>query len=276
MDFAAAVGLVGMAFLLLAFGSAIVAIVVFSAEDGFAGYLTAIESPLFRRAVRNTVEMAVVVTVACLVVSYPYAYCMVYSSRAVRIALIAALLISFWTSLLVRTYSWQIILNDTGLLNQLLLSLGVVDEPLRLARTKFAVYVGMVHILAPLSTLALYANIRSLGPGLLLAARGMGASPARAFLHVTLPLTAPGAFAGATLVLILALGFYITPQILGGTGDLYVGNAIVIQLEELYRPEVASAMSVLLLVSVLVVLLAAGRFVGVGRILGIDRARERG
>ncbi len=265
-----AIGLPGMLFLLLAFGSTIVALVRISLTDpGPENFTTAFSSGLFRQALFNTVEMSIVVTGLCLLVSYPYAYCLVHARRTVKIVLFTALLLSFWTSLLVRTYSWQIILNDTGLVNEALTSLGLIEEPLRMARTRFAVYLGMVHILAPLSVLAIYANMRGLGNALVLAARGMGARPSIAFLRVTLPLTLPGAVAGATLVLILALGFYITPQMLGGAGDAFIGNAIVIQLDELYRPGVAAAMAVVLLLGVLVILGAVGRFVGITRILGI-------
>ncbi|MGW6456786.1 ABC transporter permease [Streptomyces sp. NPDC055078] len=270
LNLASGIGLPGMLFLLLAFGSTLVALVRISLTDPSPeNFVTAFQSGLFRRALVNTVEMSVVVTGLCLLVSYPYAYCLVHSRRLVKILLFTALLLSFWTSLLVRTYSWQIILNDTGLINEALTSMGLIDEPLRLARTKFAVYLGMVHILAPLSVLAIYANMRGLGSGLVLAARGMGARPSVAFLRVTLPLTLPGAVAGATLVLILALGFYITPQMLGGAGDAFIGNAIVIQLDELYRPGVAAAMAVILLLGVLVILGAVGRYVGITRILGI-------
>lgn len=235
-------------------------------------YSIALDSGIFRRSVSNTVKMALIVTVLCLLVAYPYAYVMARCGVLLRTVLLAAMMISFWTSLLVRTYAWQIVLNDTGLVNDALINLGLVDDPVRLIRTPFAVDLGMTHILAPYLILALYAQIRSISPELEMAAQGMGARRSVAFLRVTLPLSVPGAVAGAILVFVLAIGFYITPEILGGASQTYVGTAIIQEVQDFLRTGVGAAMAVMLFVAVMVVLAIAGRFVGIKKILGIDRS----
>lgn len=235
-------------------------------------YSIALDSGIFRRSVGNTVKMALIVTVLCLLVAYPYAYVMARCGTVLRTVLLAALMVSFWTSLLVRTYAWQIVLNDTGLVNDALINLGLVDDPVRLIRTPFAVDLGMTHILAPYLILALYAQMRSISPELEMAAQGMGARKSVAFLRVTLPLSIPGAVAGAILVFVLAIGFYITPEILGGASQTYVGTAIIQEVQDFLRTGVGAAMAVMLFVAVMVVLGIAGRFVGIKKILGIDRS----
>jgi putative spermidine/putrescine transport system permease protein len=267
-----ALGLPAVLFIVVAFVLPMGAIFLSSLNDPSPdNYATALGSGIFRRSVGNTLKMAVIVTVLCLLVAYPYAYVMARSGTTLRTVLLAALMISFWTSLLVRTYAWQIVLNDTGLVNDALIKFGVVEDPVRLIRTPFAVDLGMTHILAPYLILALYAQLRSISPELEMAAQGMGARKSVAFLRVTLPLSVPGAVAGAILVFVLAVGFYITPEILGGASQTYVGTAIIQEVQDFLRTGVGAAMAVMLFVAVMVILALAGRFVGIKRILGIDR-----
>lgn len=270
-DFFGALGLPGLVFVLLAFGVPIVVIVVKSLTDPSPSNYSAIfDSGIYRRSIWSTIEMALVVTGLSLLVAYPYAYAMARSGRVLRTVLLVALMLAFWTSLLVRTYSWQILLNDTGVVNEALTTwLGVLDEPIHMIRTRFAVYVGMVHILLPYLVLALFAQLRTADPDVERAAQGMGARPWQVFWRVTLPLSLPGAVAGSVLVFVLALGFYITPAMLGGAQDVYVGEAIVLQIEEFLKPGVGAAMAVFLFAVVLVVLAVAARLVGLGRVLGI-------
>ncbi|MGW4422448.1 ABC transporter permease [Streptosporangium sp. NPDC004631] len=276
-DYWSAVGLPGLIFVLLAFGVPVVVIVVKSLTDPSpANYSAIFDSGIYRQSVWNTVQMALVVTGLCLLLGYPYAYAMARSGRVLRTGLLVALMLAFWTSLLVRTYSWQILLNDTGVLNKALIDwLGVVDEPIHMIRTKFAVYVGMVHVLLPYTVLALYAQLRAIDPDVERAARGMGARPWQTFWRVTWPLSLPGAVAGSVLVFVLALGFYITPQMLGGAQNIYIGQAIVLQVEEFLKPGVGAAMAVLLFAVVLVVLGITSRFVGLARILGVGEGRRK-
>ncbi|WP_182881004.1 ABC transporter permease [Microbispora sp. H10949] len=276
-DFWSGAGLPGLVFVVAAFVVPMAVVVVKSLTDPSpANYSAIFTSSVYQRSVVDTLEMALVVTVLCLLIGYPYAYTMARSGTAMRTFLMVALMLAFWTSLLVRTYAWQIVLNDTGIVNTALRDwLGLTSAPIHMIRTPFAVYVGMVHVLLPYAVLALFAQLRSIDPDVERAAQVMGARPWRVFARVTLPLSLPGAVAGGVLVFVLALGFYITPQLLGGARQVYVGQAIMQQIEQFLKPGVGAAMAVLLFVAVLAVLGLAARFVGLGKILGVGMGRRR-
>jgi putative spermidine/putrescine transport system permease protein len=266
----------GVAFVLLAFVLPMVVVLWQSfTQPGVSNYTAAWDSGMFRRAIVATFEMAAVVTVISLVIAYPYAYAMARGGKALRGFLFAALMVSFWTSLLVRTFAWEILLDDTGLVNKALLNLHLISQPLAMMHTAFSVDVGMVHILAPYLVLALYAQLRAISPDLEQAARGMGARQSAAFWRVTFPLSLPGAVAGSVLVFILALGFYITPAMLGNGIGQYIGQAIVNEVEQLLQTGVGEAMSGLLLALVLILLAVPARFVGLWKILGVARRSQR-
>ena len=266
----------GVAFVLLAFVLPMVVVLWQSfTQPGVLNYTAAWDSGMFRRAIIATFEMAAVVTVISLVIGYPYAYAMARGGKALRGFLFAALMVSFWTSLLVRTFAWEILLDDTGLVNKALLNLHLISQPLAMMHTAFSVDVGMVHILAPYLVLALYAQLRAISPDLEQAARGMGARQPAAFWRVTFPLSLPGAVAGCVLVFILALGFYITPAMLGNGIGQYIGQAIVNEVEQLLQTGVGEAMSGLLLALVLILLAVPARFVGLWNILGVARRSQR-
>ena len=266
----------GTIFVILAFAVPMVMVLVQSFTNPSPhNYSIALGSGIFQRAIVATFVMALVVTAISLVIGYPYAYAMVRSGQAMRGFLLVMLMISFWTSLLVRTFAWEVLLQDTGVINTALINLHIIKQPLSMMHTTFSVYVGMVHILAPYLILALYAQMRTISPDLEMAARGLGAKQSTAFWRVTLPLSLPGAVGGSVLVFVLALGFYITPEMLGtGTGT-YIGQAIVNQVEQLLQTGVGAAESVLLLAMVVIVLALAARFIGLGKILGIGRRSER-
>jgi len=218
--------------------------------------------------------MALGVTVICLVVSYPYAYVLVRGGKLMRAILLGALMLSFWTSTLVRTYAWQILLNNTGLINRALINLGITQQPVQLIHTQFAVYLTMSQILAPFTILTIYSAMRTVSPDLEQAARVMGARPSVAFFRVTVPLSLPGAAAGGILVFVIALGFYITPSIVAASNKIYIGSAIIEQLNVFLQTGVAAAESVILLVAVLLALALASRFIKIGAVLGLgDRER---
>jgi ABC-type spermidine/putrescine transport system permease subunit I len=232
-------------------------------------YVDAWESELFRRSILTTLEMAVGVTAICIVAGYPFAYVLARGGKIIRTMLFVALMTSFWTSTLVRTYAWQIMLNNTGFINKALLDLGLIDQPIRMIHTQFAVFLTMAQILLPFAVLTTFAAIRSINPDLERAAQVMGARPSVAFFRVTVPLSLPGAAAGGVLVFVIALGFYITPSIVGASNDLYIGSLIVQQLEVYRSAGGAAAQSVVLLVIALGLLAVAARFVGLGRVLGL-------
>jgi putative spermidine/putrescine transport system permease protein len=272
VDFYSAISAPAVVFAVLVFLIPVVVILTRSLTDPDPGnYTVAITSEIFLRSLWSTFRMASIVTIVCLIVSYPYAWALARAPKPIRVILFTAVLISFWTSTLVRTYAWQILLNNTGVINSLLIDTGLIDSPIPLIRNDFAVYVGMAHVLAPFTILTLYTQLRSIRPELEQAASSLGARPAGVFWRVTVPLSLPGAAAGGILVFIIALAFYITPEVLGSSGQLYLGSVIVQQIQVLLRTGVGAAQAAILLALVLVVLLIAGRFVGLGRILGIER-----
>lgn len=244
-------------------------------NPGPENYSEAIGSGVFQRSLGTTIRMAAIVTLICMVLAYPYAYAMARAKKTGMLVLLGALMFAFWTSTLVRTYAWKIILNDTGVINQSLMKGGLIDSPLPLGGGEFAVYVGMTQVLLPYVVLTLYAQMRTIPVELELAAQSMGASRISTFFRVTLPLSFSGAIAGGLLVFVIALGFYITPQILGSPRRSYVGTSIVQQIEVFLKPGVGAAQAVILLALALIILLGVGRVVGVTKILGIEGARKK-
>jgi putative spermidine/putrescine transport system permease protein len=220
------------------------------------------------RVLINTFWIALIATVTCLVVGYPYAYLMTVVPGRVAGLLLIAVLLPFWSSLLVRTFAWQVILRDTGIINRFLLDLGLISEPLTLIRTTAGVILGMSHILLPFMVLPLYAVMRRIDPEFGRAAANLGASPATAFLRVFLPLSLPGILAGCLLVFVLALGFYITPALLGGLRDQMISQLIVQQIQQRLDWGFGTAMSVLLVGITLAILLVMSRAVRLRDVFG--------
>jgi len=174
----------------------------------------------------NSVKMAAITTVCCALMGYPMAYYIARSRPGVRNVLLLAVILPFWTSLLLRVYAWVGILRNDGLLNSVLLSLGIIDAPLEIYRTDLAVYIGLVYAYLPFFILPLYANLVKLDLRLLEAAYDLGARPWQAFLRVTLPLSLPGVIAGAMLVFIPTVGEYVIPEMLGGADTLMMGRVM--------------------------------------------------
>jgi ABC-type spermidine/putrescine transport system permease subunit I len=214
-----------------------------------------------------TAEVAAVVTIAALLLGYPVAYLLARLDRSKSNLLLILVLVPFWTSVLVRTYAWMVLLGRQGVVNQFLLAIGAIDQPLRLLNTTSALYVAMVHVLLPFMILPLYGVMRGLDEDLLRAAQGLGAAPFAVFRQVWLPLSLPGVFAGCLLVFILALGFFITPALVGGPRDLMI--AILIQQQvDLFNWPFASALAVVLLAAALIVFGVFERSLGVAQIFG--------
>ncbi|MDR2566862.1 MAG: ABC transporter permease [Bifidobacteriaceae bacterium] len=245
--------------------------IVYRAFDDPANFSAALESGVFRRSVWTTVRMSLIVTVVCVILSYPYAYALARSGPGFSAFLLIALMVSFWTSTLVRTYSWKILLNNTGVINKTLISMGIIDEPIRMIGTDFAVGLGVAHVLAPYTILTIYTQIRAVGPELEEAAQVAGARPTVVFWRLIMPMSVPGMAAGAILVFVMALGFYITPAILGSAEDVYIGTAIVQQVQVFLKTGVGAAQSLLLLAIVLLTLGVASRFVSFGKLLGLAK-----
>jgi putative spermidine/putrescine transport system permease protein len=235
---------------------------------GLSNYEKFFAQEAYLRVLTNTFWIAVLSTVTCLVVGYPFAYLMTIVPGRLAGVLLIAVLLPFWSSLLVRTFAWQVILRDTGIINRFLLDLGLISEPLTLIRTTAGVILGMSHILLPFMVLPIYAVMRRIDPEYGRAAANLGASPASAFLRVFVPLSLPGVVAGCLLVFVLALGFYITPALLGGLRDQMISQLIVQQIQQQLDWGFGTAMSVLLMVITLVVLFVASRAVRLRDVFG--------
>jgi putative spermidine/putrescine transport system permease protein len=235
---------------------------------GLANYEDFFASEANVRVLGNTFYIATISTIACLLVGYPYAYLMAIVPPRVAGLLLIFVLVPFWSSLLVRTFAWEVILRDTGLINRFLLGLGVISEPLPLIRNTLSVILGMSQILLPFMVLPLYTVMTRIDPELTRAAANLGASPFAAFRRVFLPLSMPGVMAGALLVFVLALGFYITPTILGSPRETMISRFIADQVQGRLNWGLGTAMAVILMALTFVVLAVASRFVKVGDVYG--------
>ena len=235
---------------------------------GLSNYTRFFERETYVRVLTNTFWIASLATAFCLLVGFPFAYLMTVVPGRIAGVLLIAVLLPFWSSLLVRTFAWQVILRDTGIINRFLIDLGLITEPLTLIRTTGGVILGMSHILLPFMVLPIYAVMRRIDPEFGRAAANLGASPARAFLRVFVPLSLPGVVAGSLLVFVLALGFYITPALLGGLRDQMISQLIVQQIQQRLDWGFGTAMSVLLMVITLIILFAASRAVRLRDVFG--------
>ena len=235
---------------------------------GLSNYERFFTQEAYIHVLTNTFWIAFVSTVTCLVIGYPFAYLMTVVPGRVAGLLLIAVLLPFWSSLLVRTFAWQVILRDTGIINTFLIDLGVISEPLTLIRTTGGVILGMSHILLPFMVLPIYAVMRRIDPEYGRAAANLGAPPVSAFLRIFVPLSLPGVVAGSLLVFVLALGFYITPALLGGLRDQMISQVIVQQVQQRLDWGFGTAMSVLLMVVTLVILYIASRAIRLRDVFG--------
>ena len=205
---------------------------------------------VFIRLLLQTIWISVVVTLLSLACAYPLAYFMAASSGRWAGLLLIVVLLPFWTSVLVRTTAWIVILQNKGIINTVLLSLGVIAEPLELIYNRFGVYVAMVYVLLPFMVLPLYSVMKAIKPDQLRAAGSLGATPFAAFFSVYLPQTLPGVGAGCLLVFIQAVGFYVTPALVGGRKDQMISMAIANYALDTANWNMAAALSVVLLACV--------------------------
>ena len=187
-------------------------------------YVLLFSDNLYLDTYLSSVKIAVVSTFFCVLIGYPMAYYIARAKPSIRHYLLLAVILPFWTSLLLRVYAWVGLLRTDGVINNVLMWLGVIDSPLTLYRTELAVYIGLVYAYLPFFILPLYANLVKLDVRLLEAASDLGARPWSTFLHVTLPLSMPGVIAGAMLVFIPSVGEYVIPEMLGGAGTLMMGR----------------------------------------------------
>ncbi|WP_293802014.1 ABC transporter permease [uncultured Bosea sp.] len=223
-----------------------------------------LETPVYWRVFSNTVLLALATTLICLALAYPLAYAMSRASSTRAAIMFALVLLPFWTSILVRSYAWMVLLGRSGIFNDWLSRAGLIKEPLNLLYTPFAVYVAMVYVLLPFMILPLYSVLRSIDPSLLRAAEGLGASARQIFFHVVAPLSKPGVAAGCLVVFILALGFYITPALMGGQRDVTLAMLIAQQLD-MYEWNFAAVLASMLLFFSLAVFFIFDKMIGIER-----------
>ncbi len=189
-------------------------------------YLYLAEDSLYLIAYLTSIKLAFVATVFCLLLGYPMAYAMANTSKKTQTLLLLLVLLPSWTSFLIRVYAWMGILKNHGLLNNLLMWLGVIDQPLQILNTNTAVYIGIVYAYLPYMVLPIFANLVKMDRSLKEASEDLGAKPWRTFLSVTLPLSRSGIIAGSMLVFIPAVGEYVIPELLGGPGSLMIGKVL--------------------------------------------------
>ena len=232
-----------------------------------ANYAELAEKAYLWRAVVVSLEITLTVTLVSVILAYPLAWIIAYRvpPRWQRLALLLAIL-PFWTSYVVRSYAWLLVLAREGIVNQALVGLGLVAEPLTLANTRFATVTGFVHFFVMLLTLTIYANLIQLSPNYRRAAQDLGASGLQTFRHVVLPLTLPGIVTGAFLTFVLCIGDYVTPQILGGNTELTVPQVIMVQLGRRADFPLAAALAIVLMGIVTLAYLAAARWLRLDRL----------
>jgi spermidine/putrescine transport system permease protein len=228
------------------------------------GHFLANES--YRQALINSLEVTLVVTVVSVLLAYPFAWFLaeIVPERWQRLGLMLAIL-PFWTSYVVRSYSWLLVLGERGVVNSAMTGLGVLADPVQLANTRLAIITGFVHFFVMLLTLTIYANLKQLSPSYRRAAADLGASGVQTFIYVILPLTLPGIVVGAFLTFVLAIGDYITPQILGGGSELLMPQLIMLQVGRRGDFPMASALSLILMVFVTAAFFACARWLKIER-----------
>ena len=213
------------------------------------GYL--FNDALYWKAYLNSMKIAFFSALIALFIGYPMAYGMARSDRTWRNVLLMLVILPFWTSFLLRVYAWIGLLNNSGIINNILLGLGVIDHPIVMMKTDFAVYVGIVYSYLPFMVLPLYTTLEKMDLTLLEAAADLGCRPFKAFLTITLPLSLPGILAGFMLVFIPALGEFVIPDLLGGTDTLMIGHVLWDEFFANRAWPVASAVAIAMLLLVL-------------------------
>ena len=241
----------------------------FIGRDGslsFENYERMMKSKAYIRIFLTTFKISILTTIICAAIGYPLAYFMSQLSRKWANICMIGVLIPFWTSLLVRTYAWLVLLQKKGLLNNMAIEMGLISEPIKIVHNTTGTLIGMVHIMLPFLILPLYANMRAIDKDALKAASSLGATPTRAFWTVFFPLSLPGLLAGLLIVFVLCLGFYVTPAILGGRRVIMAAMKISSNIELYFSWGAASALGVVLLVVTGIILFIASKLVSMDQL----------
>lgn len=235
---------------------------------GIENYATIFQETIYLRVLANTVVISGAVTLITLLLGYPYAYLMATGSPLTQRAMAFVVLVPFWTSILVRTYAWLVLLQRRGLVNRTLEWSGLITEPLDLVHNRIGVYIGMTQVLLPFMVFPLFAVMSRIDRSHLQAASNLGAPPTQVFIRVFLPLSLPGVIAGVLLVFILSLGYYITPALLGGPRDIMIAQLIQEQIGEFGEWGIGAALATVLLIGTVLLAALLNRFIKLDRIWG--------
>mgnify|MGYP006276754165 CR=1 FL=1 len=240
----------------------------FDPAPTLAHYERILDDGAYWQSFYTTFEVSFLVTGIAILLGYPLCYVLAQLPQRAAILGLFLVLIPFWTSLLVRTYAWLVLLQRKGLINEAMIGAGLIDEPLALVHNFTGTVIGMVHIMLPFLVLPLYATMRSIDFNFMKASASLGASPVRAFWTVYFPLSMPGLVAGALLVFVLSLGFYITPELLGGGRVVMVSMLIQRNVELYFEWGAASSVAVVLLAMIAIAFWVLNRFLAVERVFG--------
>ncbi len=235
----------------------------FIGNDGqlsLENYHKMIQYKSYARVFMTTFQVSMLTTLLCILIGYPLAYFLAILPQRMAGFFMLAVLLPFWTSLLVRTYAWLVLLQRNGILNDLAISAGIWDSPVKLVHNMTGTLIGMAHIMLPFLVLPLYGSMRKIERDMMHAASNLGASPIQAFWKVYFPLSLSGMVAGSLIVFVLCLGFYVTPAVLGGGRVVMVATQITAILENQFNWGAASALGVVLLILTIIILYLAARF----------------
>ena len=225
------------------------------------------KTSVYMEVLLRTLFLSAEVTFFCFILGYPVACLLAKVSTGKRNILLIFILLPYWTSILVRSFSWMIVLGTKGLVNSVLLNVGLITEPVKLMYTNFAVVVGMVHVLLPVMILPIYSVVVNIDQSLIKASLNLGASPVRTFWKVFFPLSLSGVWSGSLLVFIIALGFFITPSLLGGRESVMLSMLIEEQAEYILNLNFAATISIILMISTIILLLVFNRFIGMRKMI---------
>ena len=248
--------------------SQVLVISVTDPELGLGNYALLVTSPSIARVLATTARICAITAVVTLGLGYVVAYCMTQARPAVQRLMLVGVLLPLWVSVLARSFAWVTLLRREGVVNSLLLGMGVIQAPLPLIWNEFGVSLGMIHTMLPYAILPMASHMRGLDPALLAAARGMGASRTQTFARVFLPLSLPGVIGAGVLVLIFSLGFYVTPVLLGGGRVLMVAEYISLQIQNLLQWGTGTMLATSLIVAIGALLFLLSRTVGLRSLSG--------
>jgi putative spermidine/putrescine transport system permease protein len=234
----------------------------------FKAYWVVFTSPLYTKVMLTTLETAIVATVLAIILAYPVAYALTISGGICRAFILVFVFIPYWVDIIVRTFSWLILLGDHGLINGLLRAIGVINRPLELLYNEFSVLVAMVQILLPLTIVVLFGAMLRIDRTLVAAAKIHGANGWAAFRNVFFPLSLPGVYGAALLVFVLALGFYVTPALLGSPRQTMIAQTIMVEASDLLDWGQASAAGFVLLVCTTLIAAVYNRYFSLDRLWG--------